>query len=84
MQRITISLPDDVAMVLRDEARRCRKPVSEVAREAIAKRLGISENGKPRDIPFAGIGESKENDLGERAEEYLAATWAQTIENDRG
>ena len=57
MRRTTISLPDDLAAALEREARRRRVPVSQVAREAIETRLGLSEEG-PRDIPFIGIGDS--------------------------
>jgi Arc/MetJ-type ribon-helix-helix transcriptional regulator len=83
MKRITISLPDSLAMILLDEARRRRRSVSELAREAIAGHLDADET-KPRHIPFAGIGASKEGDIASRADDYLAATWARAIEADRG
>jgi Arc/MetJ-type ribon-helix-helix transcriptional regulator len=70
MRRITISLPDEMADILVDEARRCRRSVSEVAREALIERLGLDES-KPREIPFAGVGASKEGDLSERVDEIL-------------
>ena len=57
MRRTTISLPDDLAAALEREARRRRVPVSQVAREAIEARLGWADVG-PREIPFAGIGDS--------------------------
>ena len=61
MKRTTISLPDDLAAALEREARRRRTPVSQIAREAIEARLGWDEEG-PREIPFAGIGDSGRTD----------------------
>lgn len=82
MRRTTISLPDDLAAALRREAARRRVPVSQVAREAIEARLGLSDEG-PRDLPFIGIAESADPawpaaDL----DEYLAQHWADDIERD--
>ena len=61
MRRTTISLPDDLAAALEREAKRRRVPVSQVAREAIEARLGWADEG-PREIPFAGIGDSGRSD----------------------
>lgn len=57
MKRTTISLPDDLAAALEREARRRRVPVSQVAREAIEARLGLSE-AQPRELSFIGIADS--------------------------
>jgi len=73
MKRITISLPDKLAIILADEARRSHRAVSEVAREAIECHL--SNHGEPREIPFAGIGASKDGDLTERFDERLHEIW---------
>ena len=82
MRRTTISLPDDLATALEREARRRRVPVSQVAREAIEARLGLSDEG-PRDLPFIGIAESRDSEWSAAtSEEYLARFWADAIERD--
>jgi len=82
MKRTTISLPDDLAAALEREARRRRIPVSQVAREAIEARLGLSDES-PREIPFIGIAESRDSEwTAETSEEYLARFWADDIERD--
>jgi hypothetical protein len=82
MKRTTISLPDDVAAALEREARRRRVPVSQVAREAIEARLGGATEG-PRDIPFLGIAESRDQAWPAASlDELLARTWADEIERD--
>jgi predicted transcriptional regulator len=82
MRRTTISLPDDVATALQREARRRRVPVSQVAREAIEARLGLSEEG-PRNLPFIGVAESRDSEWSAAtSEEYLARFWADDIERD--
>ena len=82
MRRTTISLPDDVATALEREARRRRVPVSQVAREAIEARLGLSEEG-PRDVPFIGIGSSGYSNISEDIEDLLAAEWTDATTGDR-
>lgn len=74
MRRTTISLPDDLAAALEREARRRRVPVSQVAREAIEARLGLSDEA-PRDVPFIGIGSSGHASISEDLDDLLAAEW---------
>lgn len=82
MRRTTISLPDDLADALEREARRRRVPVSQVAREAIEARLGLSDEG-PRDLPFIGVAESRDSEWSAATSEaYLARFWADAIERD--
>lgn len=82
MRRTTISLPDDLAAALEREARRRRVPVSQVAREAIEARLGLSGDD-PRDLPFIGIAESRDSEWSAAdLDEFLAQTWADEIERD--
>ncbi len=82
MKRTTISLPDDLAAALEREAARRRVPVSQVAREAIEARLGLSDDG-PREVSFIGIGRSGYTTTSEDIEELLAAEWADAIAGDR-
>jgi metal-responsive CopG/Arc/MetJ family transcriptional regulator len=83
MKRTTISLPDDVAAALEREARRRRVPVSQVAREAIEGRLGLSNEGV-RSVSFIGIVHSVEpSTASEDIEGFLAEHWANDIARDR-
>lgn len=83
MKRTTISLPDDLAAALEREAARRRVPVSQVAREAIEARLGLSGDG-PREVSFIGIANSGQpSTASEDIEDYLAEHWADDIAGDR-
>ncbi len=74
MKRTTLSLPDDLAQALSREARRRSSSVSEVAREALAKQMGLSL-GAPRELPFAAVGNSGVSDTAENMEELLRREW---------
>ena len=79
MKRITISLPDDLAARIEREATRRQTSVSELIRTAVIDHLGLN---RPREIPFAGIGNSGHGHLASQMEELLAETWANDIEAD--
>jgi predicted transcriptional regulator len=82
MRRTTISLPDDLAAALEREAARRRVPVSQVAREAIEARLGLSDEG-PREVSFIGfVRGAQPTNAGQDLEEFLADHWADDIEAD--
>jgi Ribbon-helix-helix protein, copG family len=74
MRRITISLPDALAVAVAREAHRRRVPVSQVAREALEARLGL-DGGGPRQLPFAALGRSGHHSTARDFEEVLAAAW---------
>ena len=74
MKRTTVSLPDDLAQALSREARRRSSSVSEVAREALAKQMGLTP-GQPRELPFAAVGNSGTSDTAENMEELLRREW---------
>lgn len=71
MTRTTLSLPDDLARVLKREARRRHVSVSAVAREALEERFGLVR-GKPRDVPFAALGRSADGVASAEADQALA------------
>ncbi len=48
--------------------------MSEVAREALAKQMGLSL-GAPRELPFAAVGNSGTADTAENMEELLRREW---------
>jgi hypothetical protein len=83
MKRTTLTLPDDLALLLDREAKRHRTSVSEVARRALRAHFGLGGD-KPREIPFANLGASGYTDTAERAEEILAEQWTRFIEEDSG
>jgi len=74
MKRTTISLPDELARALAREARRRNRPVSEIARDALARYLGLAD-GESRELPFAALGHSGHRDTARRMEELLARDW---------
>jgi Arc/MetJ-type ribon-helix-helix transcriptional regulator len=74
MKRITISLPDELAVLVEREARRRRMSVSEVARRALAEHLGLADGARRR-LPFAALGRSGHTDTADRMEEILAEEW---------
>jgi metal-responsive CopG/Arc/MetJ family transcriptional regulator len=73
MRRTTISIPDELADALEREANRRRIPVSQLAREAIEKQLGRSD--EPRSLPFVGLGRSGHRHTARDLDEILASEW---------
>ncbi len=86
MKRITISLPEGLASILADDAHRSRRSVSDVAREAIAIHLGVSEKSEPRILPFVGLFASggKDDFDSSKVDEYLAEHWPKFLEEEMG
>jgi hypothetical protein len=82
MKRTTISLPDDLAAALVREAARRRVSVSQVAREAIEDRLGMTGDG-PRELPFANLVASGLPGIADHDEAYLREHWPDAIDRDR-
>jgi hypothetical protein len=74
MHRTTLSLPDDVLLALKCEARRRDTSISEVARRALVKHFGLDHDG-PRTLPFVGVGRSGYHDTSERIDEILDEEW---------
>ena len=75
MTRITISLSDDLAVVLAREARRRGEPVSVVVRRALHEHLHNTA-GSRRELPFVALGRSGRKHTGRDAEKILAREWA--------
>ena len=75
MQRITISLPDDLARVIAREAARHGTSVSEWVRSTLASCLGVGEREEPKPPPFAGLGRSGTRHTARDAEDILAREW---------
>ena len=74
VKRTTFSIPDDMASALAREARRRDTSVSEVARTALAKHLGLGGDA-PRALPFAALGHSGRRTTARDMSELLAAEW---------
>lgn len=78
MKRTTISLPDDLALLLEREARRRSLSLSELTRQALTAYLGQLPEA-PRRIPFAALGRSGYRTTARDVEDILANEW----ESDR-
>jgi hypothetical protein len=76
MQRTSVSLPDDLALIVRREARRRSISVSELTREALEQHLN-----PPRDrFPWIGKYRSDGSVPASEVKEWLRENWAQHIE----
>jgi predicted transcriptional regulator len=67
MSRTTVKLPDELDALLRHEAERTGKTISEVTREAIESHLG----GSRRRLIAAGSGQSGRKTTARQIEEIL-------------
>lgn len=74
MKRTTITLTDELAAALAREARRRERSASEIAREALARYLGLVADG-PRELPFASLGGSGSRTTGRDMEALLEQEW---------
>jgi Arc/MetJ-type ribon-helix-helix transcriptional regulator len=74
MTRITVSLTDELALLVRREARRRDASASEVVRSALAAELGVGQ-AKPRPLPIAALGRSGHRNTARNAEQILAREW---------
>lgn len=74
MKRTSLSLPDDLADALAREARRRNRSASAIARDALARHLGLTAD-EPRRLPFAALGRSGHRNTGRDMEALLAAEW---------
>ena len=74
MTRITISLPDDLAAILAQEARRRSEPVSGVVREALRRYLEGTDAPAPS-LGFIALGRSGRRHTARDAEKILRREW---------
>lgn len=74
MKRTTVSLPDDLAAALAREARRRNTSASEITRDALAGHLALGGD-RPRDLPFAAIGQSGKHTTGREMEDLIDREW---------
>ncbi len=81
--RTTISLPDDLAMLVNLEAKRRQTTFSGAIRALIGEVLGGTAE-KPREIPWAGLFDDPEMVPGKQIDAVLAEKWADDIDRDRG
>jgi len=70
MKRTTVKVPEELDALLRNEAKRRGRTISEITREALELYLGA---GAKRRLTFAGVGSSGRADVSERIEEILAS-----------
>jgi hypothetical protein len=74
MIRTTVTVPDELGVILNREARRRNTSVSALVREAISAFLGLTDTG-PRPLPIAALGRSGKRHTARDAEKILAAEW---------
>jgi Arc/MetJ-type ribon-helix-helix transcriptional regulator len=74
MKRTTISLPDDLELALKREARRRNASASQVTRDALQRHLGL-EPGHRRELPFAAVGRSGKRNTAREMERLLEREW---------
>ncbi len=77
MKRTTISLPDDIAVLVAQEAGRRGTSVSEVIRSSVLESLVGSG---PRSLAFAGICEDPELPYGSALEDALSESWMDDLD----
>ncbi len=78
MSRITISLPEELAVLLERESERRATSISEVVRRALATHFGTKKRSKDR-LPFAGLGRSGHRHTARDAEKILAKDWTLSV-----
>jgi Arc/MetJ-type ribon-helix-helix transcriptional regulator len=74
MHRITVSLPEELAAVVTDQADREGTSVSEVVRRAVV--LAFGGGDQPPALPFAALGRSGQRTTARDAESILAREWS--------
>lgn len=74
MKRVTTSLPEEMAQALVREARRRNVSASAIARDALARHLGMTGD-EPRELPFAAVGRSGQRNTAREMERLTAREW---------
>jgi Arc/MetJ-type ribon-helix-helix transcriptional regulator len=80
MKRTTVSLPEDLAEFLEQEARSRGQSVSHVVRTSLYRTLGLNTK---RDIPWAGICDDPKLPAGADLEKALTETWLEDLDRHR-
>ena len=80
MKRTTVSLSDELAAILKDEATRRGTSVSEVVRSSVVQALAGNER---RLLPFADLFDDREMTRGAHLERELERIWGHDLERDR-
>jgi predicted transcriptional regulator len=75
MRRTTVSLSDELADALDREARRRSVPASAIARDALAKYLGLGTADDRRALPFAAVGSSGQQTTARDMEALIEQEW---------
>ena len=83
MRRTTITLTDDVAEMVEQEAQRRRTSVSAVIQDYVTTGL-TGGSQEPREIPWAGLFHDPDMPPAAQLDEVLKAQWADDLDRDRG
>lgn len=81
MIRTTITLTEELALLVEREAKRTETTVSEVVRRALVEHLGVG--GGKRRLRFAAVGRSGHRTTARDAEKILAREWGKHGAGDR-
>jgi predicted transcriptional regulator len=81
MKRITISLPDDLAVAVAREAKRRDFSVSQMARQALEASMGRDAKSERRVLPFASLGRSGYRNTARDIDAILEREWL--VDRDR-
>lgn len=73
MKRTTISLPDELAILLERESKRLETSISDVVRTALQEHLGLTD--AKRKLPFVALGKSGQRHTAKDAEKLLSKEW---------
>ncbi|MGH7883707.1 MAG: hypothetical protein ACREN8_12535 [Candidatus Dormibacteraceae bacterium] len=73
MQRATITLPEDLAVVVKRKAHQAGLSFSGFIQKVLSENVGLQKKSRP--LHFIGLGRSKFSDTSERVEEILAEEW---------
>lgn len=74
MKRTTVSLPDDLAWRLEQEAKQHETSASEIVRQALTRHFGIAPDA-PRRLPFASLGHYEGRYRARDMEQILEDEW---------
>lgn len=82
MKRMTVVIPDDLAIALEQERRRQDTSASGVVRMALE--VFLVEPQREALVGMIGLFDTPENDLADRAESILDSDWGSWIARDSG
>lgn len=81
-RRVSVSMPDEVADILQDEAKRQGIAVSEFMRRMVLQELGLTD-GARRSLGMAQVGRGTIDNLSQRVDDYLGEHWLTHLRREK-